>query len=185
MYGMSSMGYGGSGLMRPRLAGAIAISAMLAFVASPAIAEVYTVASVIPFAEDSGATAEQKSECMLDTRLPIYLAAVAEPGIEIVISTKPLDEVVGKVLRLEIVRANDRSGGMVYRRPARLAVRGELLENGEAIGSFLVMRQTVKTAKFDGFKGACAMLGRCLDLLSRDIAIWLQNPTIDARLGEI
>ena len=170
--------------MRPRLALAVAISAMLVLVASPAIAEVYTVASVTPIADDSGATAEVKSECMLDTRLPNYIAAAAEPGVEVVISTEPLDEAAGKVLKLEIIRANEVGGGLSYKRPARVAVRGELVENGETIGSFVLMRQTLKTAKFDGFKGACAMLGRCLDLLSRDIAIWLQNPTIDARLGE-
>ncbi len=75
--------------MRPRLA--VAISALLVLLASPAIAEVYTLASVTPFAEDSGATAEQKSECMLDTRLPSYIEAAAEPGVEVVISTEPLD----------------------------------------------------------------------------------------------
>jgi len=169
--------------MRPRLA--VAVSALLVVVVSPAIAEVYTVASVTSFAEDSGANAEQKSECMLDTRLPNYIAAAAEPGVEVVISTEPLDEAAGKVLRLEIVRANERSGGLSYKRPARVVVRGELVENGETVGSFVVMRQTMKTAKFDGFKGACASLGRCLDTIGRDIAIWLQNPTIDARLGEI
>ena len=158
--------------MRPRLALAVAISAMLVLVASPAIAEVYTVDSVTPFAEDSGATAEQKSECMLDTRLPNYIAAAAEPDVEVVISTEPLDEAVGKVLKLEIIRANERSGGFSYKRPARVAVRGELVENGETIGSFVLMRQTLKTAKFDGFKGACASLGRLIPKIFLHIEIY-------------
>lgn len=185
MCGMSSMGYERSGLTQLRLALAVATSAMLAFAASPAFGETYTIASVTPIAEDSGATAEQRSECMLDTRLPNYIAAAAEPGVEIVISTEPLDEAAGKVLKLEIIRANERTGGFSYKRPARVAVRGELVKNGETIGSFLIMRQTLKSAKFDGFKGACASLGRCLDTIGRDIAIWLQNPTLDVQRDDI
>jgi hypothetical protein len=152
--------------------------------AMPTSAETIALARSVPFAEKSGAKPEHKIECHLDTRLPEYIAAAVRSETQIVISANPPDDVTDKVLKLELVRISERAGGIGYKRPARVAVRGELVGDNELIGSFIVVRQTLKTAKFDGFKGACASLGRSLEVLSRDIAKWLANPTLDAKLGD-
>ncbi len=92
---------------------------------------------------------------------------------------------VAVVLVSMITRLKDSDGRLLYRRPAGVTVHGKLKENGEEVGSFVAYRYSQKTGKFDGFKGTCARLGRGLDVLSRDIVIWLRNPTQNARLGDL
>ena len=38
---------------------------------------------------------------------------------------------------------------------------------------------------FGGYKGTCSILGRCIKTLGSDIAKWLANPTMDAKLGNV
>jgi len=57
-----------------------------------------------------------------------------------------------------------------------------LKENGEVIGSFTGARYSGGGA-FGGFKGTCAILGRCIETLGKDIATWLKDPTMNAMLG--
>jgi hypothetical protein len=63
-----------------------------------------------------------------------------------------------------------------------VTVEGELVENGEVIGSFTASRYSSGGA-FGGFKGTCAILGRCIQSIGKDIAAWLKNPTMNAMLG--
>ena len=169
--------------MRLSLLLAAIINVMLFLMTAPANSETYAIASSVPFADKSGVTPEQQVECALDTRLPRYIAAAADPDMEILISPEPVDKVEGKALKLEIVHVYD-GGEKLFSDPSAVAVRGELKKGGTVIGSFVAFRWTKKTVKFDGFTGACARLGRSLEVLSQDIVIWLQNPTMKARLGE-
>jgi len=163
----------------------ITMEVVLAALTGPVLADTFIVAKTTPYAGKISTPAEKLSECQLDTRLPEYIESAAEPGLDVIISDETLDGGTGKVLVLEIVRVDERAGGIGFKRPARVAVRGELTEYGQLIGSFIGMRHTLKTAIFDGFKGTCASLGRSLEMLSRDIATWLANPAIDAKLGDL
>ena len=50
----------------------------------------------------------------------------------------------------------------------------------DIVGSFVDMRQVFQS----GFSfTACGVLGRVSKALGKDIAKWLENPTMDARLG--
>ena len=141
----------------------------------------YTLAKSVPFADDSMASAEVKESCTLDTRLPEFVKSAAKRGVKVVISDEPLENVEGKVLHLKFLHVLGNSGG-AWSGSKSVTVTGELIENGEVIGSFTGSRYSTGGA-FGGFKGTCAILGRCIKTLGKDIAEWLKNPTMDAMLG--
>jgi hypothetical protein len=156
-------------------------AASMLMLALPAAAETYTVVSPVPFSEKSQASREVKETCTLDIRLPQFVEKFAKRGVEVVIAGDPGENVEGKVLYLEIVHVLGTGGG-AWSGAKSVTVEGVLKENGEVIGSFTGARYSGGGA-FGGFKGTCAILGRCIETLGKDIATWLKNPTMNAMLG--
>jgi hypothetical protein len=155
---------------------------ILSLVASPATAQTYSISGSLPFADDSGASHEVESECKLESKLPGFIESAAKRGITVSITDVPLDEVEGKVLYMEFTHVLGTGGG-AWSGPKAVTAHGELREAGEVIGSFTSTRYSTGGA-FGGFKGTCSILGRCVKAMGKDIAKWLNNPTMDARLGD-
>jgi len=88
----------------------------------------------------------------------------------------------GRVLRVEIVNALS-SGNAFIGHHKQVQIRGRLLENGNEIGSFSGTRGSMGGA-FAGFKGSCSVLHRCTEALAGDVAKWLKQPSMNARIGE-
>jgi len=151
-------------------------------VASPATAETYTLSSAVPFADGSGASDQVESECKLESKLPGFIKSAAKRGITVVLNDGPLDDVEGKVLFIEITHILGTGGG-AWSGPKAVSAKGELREAGEVIASFNSTRYSTGGA-FGGFKGTCSILGRCVKSMGKDIAKWLNNPTMDANLGD-
>ena len=61
---------------------------------------------------------------------------------------------------------------------------GELQGPQQLLGSFTGQRSS-NGGVFAGFKGTCSILNRDVDSLARDIARWIEQPSKDARLGEL
>ena len=159
----------------------VSVAVSLLAIALPAGAENYTVVSPVPFAEGSQASNDVRATCTLGTRLPQFIADYAKRGVDVVIGPDPGDDVEGKVLYLEIVHVLGAGGG-AWSGAKSVTVEGVLKENGEVIGSFTGARYSGGGA-FGGFKGTCAILGRCIKTLGKDIATWLKKPTMNAMLG--
>ena len=152
----------------------------LAFVLiSSAQADTVTISKSTPFAEDSGATDSVREECAFETRLPNYIKKAAKKRVDIEISAEPLDGAEGKVLFLETTKVFALGGGG-YSGSKSVTVSGELKENGEVIGSLTARRHTM----FDMMPGTCSILKRVAKKLGGDIAAWLAQPTMDAKLGD-
>ena len=143
---------------------------------------VFNVVSPVPFAEDSGASSNVKEECTLETRLPQFIAEAAERGVKVVVGPAPEEGASGKFLYLEFTHILGAGGG-AWSGPKSVTARGELIENGEVIGSFISSRYSTGGA-FGGYKGTCSILGRCIKAMGEDIAAWLRSPTMDAMLGD-
>lgn len=160
-----------------------AIFIAFAFMSVSAHAETgtVTVLSPVPFAEASGASSDVKASCTLDTRLPGFIEAAARGGVKVVVGSASAADAKGKVLHLEITNVLGTGGG-AWSGAKSVTVRGELKENGKVIGSFTAARFSGGGA-FGGFKGTCAILGRCIQTLGKDIARWLEEPTMNAMLG--
>ena len=158
----------------------VLVSMFLIFLMVPlARADTVTIAKSIPFAEDSGASDKVIDECKFETRLPEYLKKKAKKSVDVVLSKEPLENVEGKVLFLEITNVYATGGG-VYSGSKSAVVSGELKENGEVIASMTLRRHTL----IGMMPGTCSMLKRIAKQMGEDIAIWLKEPTMDAKLGD-
>lgn len=158
----------------------LVVTLLLITMGSLALADSITIAKSIPFSEFSGATQSVMNECKFETRLPAYIKSAAKKKVDVVLSTKPLEEALGKVLFLEITNVNAAGGGG-YSGSKSATVSGELKENGEVIGSVMVRRR----ALIGIMPGTCSMLKRVAKKMGSDIAAWLVEPTKDARLGDL
>lgn len=135
----------------------------------------------LEFADSSGVSGKVRSECTLQTRLPQFIKDSATTmTVELVEDIEATT--AGRVLKIEIVNVIGKGGG-AWSGSKSVSVRGELTENGEVIGTFISSRFSGGGA-FGGYKGTCSILGRCVKAMGADIAAWLSNPTMDARLGD-
>ena len=149
----------------------IAVACMLS--ASDALAATQ-VARTIPIAASAGASGAVQQECQLQTRLP---EAIAQAASDVQLVDTPGKS--GRWLELEISEVHGPGGGP-FSGPKWMAVTGQLHERGKVIGSFRAKR--LSTGGF--VKGTCATLGGCASAIGRDIAAWLQAPTMNAELGD-
>ncbi len=139
-----------------------------------------TVSREVEFDEASGVTDNVRKECTLQTRLPGFIKDFAK-GMKIVLADDVSESTEGRVLHLTITNVIGPGGG-AWSGSKSVTVKGELTENGEVLGSFIAGRYSGGGA-FGGYKGTCSILGRCIKTIGKDIALWLKNPTMDARLG--
>jgi hypothetical protein len=143
------------------------------------------VTSSVGYAKRSGASNKVKQECIIDKQLPDFIETYAsKKDIAVVqkdggVSSKSK----GRVLLLEFDGISAGGGG-AFTGPKAVIAKGALYNNGKKIGSFTGRRTSGGGAVF-GYKGTCSILGRCVKALGRDIAEWLERPTMNARLGEM
>jgi hypothetical protein len=63
-------------------------------------------------------------------------------------------------------------------------IKGSLSQRGKMLGDFKARRYS-GGGMFGGYKGTCAILGRCVKTLGRDVAEWLAHPASQAVLGDL
>ena len=124
------------------------------------------------------------NECTtLGEKLSSFTQSYADKnGIKINLVDQTDTSAAGKTLKLEISDAVSAGNAFIGHRKF-VEVKGSLWENGEVIGSFRGQRSSGGGA-FGAYKGSCAVLGRCVKTLGKDIAAWLKNPVDGARVGE-
>lgn len=139
--------------------------------------------SATPFAEGASVREAVKLECQLGTKLPSFIKEFSvKEGVDVELTSNPLDKVKGKALFLEITHVHA-SGGGAFSGPKSVSVAGKLLENGKVISRFTATRYS-GGGMFGGFKGTCSIAGRCVKTLGSDIVKWLKNPVNEAHLGD-
>ena len=132
------------------------------------------IARTIPIAPSAGASGSVQNECQLQSRVP---QAIAQAASDVQLVDAP--NKAARWLELEISEVHGPGGGP-FSGPKWMAVTGKLHERGKVIGSFRAKR--LSTGGF--VKGTCATLGGCATAIGRDVAAWLQAPTMDAELGD-
>lgn len=112
--------------------------------------------------------------CDVESQLPYQLTQTATPG-RIYRADRILDREPGRVLSVKVVDVLMPGGGMFTQHWIKLV--GSLRDNGKEIGSFVAKRTTMRSWKL------CSIIERLHGELAQDIVRWLDNPTMNAFLG--
>jgi hypothetical protein len=118
---------------------------------------------------------EVLKDCPWDTFIPNYLAENTHGQVNI--GARDINNLNERKLLLTIVESRIAGGG-VYSGGKWMDLTGQLIENGNAIGSFQASRHTIK-----GWSG-CGAAKNLSEEMGEDIANWLKNPGMNAKLGD-
>jgi hypothetical protein len=147
-------------------------------------ADAILIANEIPFAKNNHIAANIKRECHLPGKLAEFIKSYAQDyGISITQkpSVSPTD--TGRVLVVEITDSVSR-GNAFFGHRKYTEIAGTLYQDGNPVGSFKAARNSGGGA-FATFKSSCAVLGRTVKALGRDVGHWLKSPVMEASLGDI
>lgn len=158
----------------------LAASAMLLAPVGPASAAngKVRVLQTIPFAKSAQVPEKVKDECKLQEKVPMFLAQFSDQ-VELVQGSLGKS---GRTLELEINEVHAPGGG-AFSGPKWMAVTGVLRDNGRRVAGFTAHRAS-GGGMFAGYKGTCAIVGRCAKTLGKDIAGWLSDPKDGVHLGD-
>ena len=168
--------------MRKAIAGLLLGLAVVPATAQEAVKAVVIPASV-PYSNKDAIDSAIVAECNLPGKTTEQLMQhLAKAGIEGKTVDSPKPDAGDNVLLLEIAAAQS-SGNAFVGHFKGVTVTGKLFQKGKQVASFVATRKSSGGA-FGGFKGACSVLGRCVDTIGKDIAGWLGSPVDGAKLGD-
>lgn len=137
----------------------------------------------VVYAADANVRQAVKNECQLPEKLSGFIRDYAEDqyaNIETGLGAAPKN---AQILKVEIIDTSGAGGG-AWSGGKMVMIKGSLSQNGKALGDF-------KGRRFSGggmwgqYKGTCAILGRCVKALGKDVANWLSDPDNGAVLGDM
>jgi len=137
----------------------------------------------INFAKQAYIREAVKKECNLLGKLTQFTQSYAEDQYAQIITDGNSTSKSAQVLSIEIEQVQGGGGG-AWSGAKVVLINGTLTENGKVLGSFKGRRYS-GGGMFGAYKGTCAILGRCVKALGRDVAEWLQHPTKQAVLGDL
>jgi len=159
------------GLLRSALA-LVFFSQSLAYAQTPSGGRAITISSEMPYARDTFVDPAVINECKLPQQGAELLEAAAKAaGVELARSDN-LKSAKGRVFVVEITQVMS-SGNAFTGHRKQVGVVGRLMDGDKELGVFRGARNSMGGA-FAGFKGSCSVLGRCLEALSKDMAVWLK-----------
>ena len=163
------------------------MAAVLVLSAAPVMAQ-QPVSSVViadqaPFSNKDIINTAIVNECDLPHRVTEQLSAgLAKNGIEGKVVADPKPGSGDNVLLVEIAAAESAGNAFTGHRKS-VTVTGKLYQKGKQVATFVDNRVSGGGA-FGGYKGSCAVLGRCTVTIGEDIARWLKSPVDGAKLGD-
>lgn len=153
---------------------------------SPAIAHTGTGTLMIKpvvFNKDSYVREAVKNECQLTEKLTQFIEENAASQYANILTDSNSTQRNAQVLSVTIEEVQGGGGG-AWSGAKVVMVKGVLTKNGRTLGDFKARRYS-GGGMFGAYKGTCAILGRCVRTLGKDIANWLRNPTSKAVLGDL
>ena len=124
------------------------------------------------------------NDCDLNTKLLQFITSSAtDNGFSIELTEDAAGKSDGDVLHVEIKDAVSSGNAFIGHRKFTF-IKGSLSRSGSEIASFAASRNSGGGA-FAGYKSSCAVLGRTVKTLGKDVADWLKNPTMNAKLGNM
>jgi hypothetical protein len=141
-----------------------------------------------PARYDKGATidAKVKEECRIESRISYFVKENTLGKFDVVFSAALNDAGNNKALSLVILSVEGAGGG-VWTGAKGMTVRGTLRGNGKVIGSFDAKRLSGGGGYWSRkkFQGTCELFENSAKEIGEDVASWLKQPSMDAKLGEM
>lgn len=137
----------------------------------------------IAFKDESYIRDAVKQECDLDGKLNQFIKESAARNYATILTDTETGPADAKVLKVTIEEVEGAAGG-AWSGPKTVTISGTLTENGKELGDFKARRYS-GGGMFGAYKGTCAILGRCVKTLGRDVAEWMTHPTAKAVLGDL
>ncbi len=124
-----------------------------------------------------------KQECNLDGKLTQFIEQFAAGQYANIVTDSNTGSADAQILTMEIEEVQGAAGG-AWSGAKSVVVKGSLSQKGKMLGDFKARRYS-GGGVFGGYKGTCAILGRCVKTLGKDVAEWLTHPTPQAVLGDL
>lgn len=137
----------------------------------------------VTFNKDADIRDAVKQECNLVGKLTQFIKENAAEQYANIITDSNAGPADAQVLTVEIKEVLGTAGG-AWSGPKMVLIRGSLAEKGKVLGDFKARRYS-SGGVFGGYKGTCAILGRCVKTLGKDVAEWLAHPVSQAALGDL
>lgn len=141
----------------------------------------------VPYKPDITVPQAVKVECDLPKKLANYTKSAVEDGYATInMLDAPSKGAPGRTLIMQIVGIDSAPGGS-HTGKKGVSIDGSLWENGKMVGNFQATRYSSGGAFYaypGQYKGTCSILARDVKTLGKDVAEWLQKPSLGARLGE-
>jgi len=156
-----------------RFASAFAFVCAVWLLPAAASAQGVQISRDVPYAEDARIPENIKRECAtLGQKLSTFLAQYSEQNGVATVAVDAVDAgSEGRVLVVEITDAMSSGNAFTGHRKS-MSVRGELFVDGVSQGHVDFTRNS-GGGFAGGYKGSCAVLGRCTKALGKDLAGWL------------
>lgn len=135
------------------------------------------------FKKDAYIREAVKKECNLTGKLTQFIEQNAADQYAQIIVNSTSRSSNTQILSIQIEHVQGGGGG-AWSGGKSVLISGSLSKRGKVIGDFKARRYS-GGGMFGAYKGTCAILGRCVKTLGRDIAQWLENPTHKAVLGDL
>lgn len=141
------------------------------------------IAKQAPYAQQLSVPDAVRAECNLPVRVTEFVKEYADKSHDkVVLADNVSASTPGQALSMKIVGLTGTGGG-AWSGPKHVTVEGTLWENGKVKGTFTATRYSGGGA-FGGYKGTCAILGRCVKAIGKDVSEWLLAPKMNAKLGD-
>ncbi len=131
-----------------------------------------------PYANEDSAPKAVRLDCKLEARVPQYVQSYAKRDFNRVDLVENVSRHTrGRGLAMTIVGVRATPGGPWSGRKS-LTIEGTLWDDGKVAGTFRGTRET------RGGYNTCANLNYDARSIGKDVAKWLDSPSMDARLGD-
>ncbi len=149
---------------------------------SVSAADIIVVPDKIPFGKTTKVSDNVRAECKLEEKIAKFIVDYGKKHSYQIVKEKPSSGSY-MVLSAEIISVVGTGGG-AWSGSKSVKIQGDLKDQARKVIATFTAGRVSGGGAFAGYKGTCAILGRCTKTIGKDVAGWLANPTNDAMLGD-
>ena len=150
--------------------------------ANPSIKAPIQIQNIIPYSRGNHIASNIKTECPLSSQLSEFIEQYGNKNGMTIVRGKPSSKTKGHVLLVEITDAISSGNAFIGHRKF-VSIKGTLYNNGKKLAGFNARRNSMG-GFWGAYKSSCSVLGRTVNALGNDVALWLHSPVDGVHLGD-